>query len=158
MDGGRWRWVVLAFGLRAGVAASGDDVGYAISQEAQTKDVALQMSAGSLAWDDNAARLKARKSSGVASWYESGLRLTGGVEPETLPVGEVAAPDDDATFRRDAVRPHVVSTKMKAGATREQAEAEADSYLADPESAAFVSRFRDIIAEQAQVIGAAMTS
>jgi hypothetical protein len=65
---------------------------------------------------------------------------------------------DDATFRREAVRPYVISTKIKAGATREVAEAEADAFLADPESAAFVSRFRDIIAEQAQVIGAAMTS
>ena len=52
----------------------------------------LQMSAGgSLAWDDNAAWLEACKSSGVASWYDSGLRLTEGVEPETRAVGVIVA-------------------------------------------------------------------
>ena len=44
-----------------------------------------------LAWDDNAAWLAACKSSGVASWYDSGLRLTAPVEPETRAVGVVVA-------------------------------------------------------------------
>ena len=45
-----------------------------------------------LEWDDNAAWLESCKSSGVASWYDSGLRLAAGVEPETTrPVGDVVA-------------------------------------------------------------------